>query len=128
MSYPPQPPAPGSPFAPGPPAIRRRNTLGLVAAILVGACLVLEVIASISTTAIIASRDADYAAYGAVALLFSILEGLIATAAIVLGAIGLAGRDTPKALAGIGLGGGIAVLFGILVGQLTNALLIAFSS
>ena len=57
---------------------------------------------------------------------FAVLQGLVAIAAIVLGAMGLAARDRPKALAGIGLGGGTVVLFGLLAGQLTTLLLFAF--
>jgi hypothetical protein len=135
VSYPPSPPAgavPGSPPPTGPHRpndprpVRRRNTPGLVAAILVGVTLAVQVISTIATAAIFASPGLDYAAYGVVAFAFAVVQGLIALGAVVFGGIGLSGGDRPKALAGIGLGGGAVVLVGILTAQLSTVLLSAF--
>lgn len=120
------PAQPGYPAPSAPPA-RRGNPAGLVAAILVGASLALQLIQSVSMAAMFASPDFDPSFYGVVAAVFSVFQGLLAVAAVVLGAIGLAAGRRPKALSGIGLGGGAVVLFGILSGFLSTALIGAFA-
>jgi hypothetical protein len=131
-------PHPGAPYAgtpyaaagfePGPAPARtprRGNPLGLVAALLVGLALVIQLTSSVVTAGLLSSYSGAYEAYGTTTLVFGVLQGLVGLAALVLGAIGLAARDRPKGLAGIGVGGGAVLLAGILLGQLTNLLLFA---
>jgi hypothetical protein len=123
-------PAPGSPWAVAPtaaPGARRRNPAGLIAAILVGVCIVLQIVQSVSGAAMFASRDFDNTFYAAVQGVFAVLQSIIALTAVILGGIGVAGRDKPKALAGVGLGGGAVVLFGVLTSYLMTALISAFA-
>jgi hypothetical protein len=124
------PPHPGQPYAgqAGPaqaPDGRRRNRAGLSAAILVAIILVLQTISSFLSGAILRASSGSFELYATYTAATVIIQGLLAVAAIILGAIGLAARDRPKALAGMGLGGGIVVLWSILSGQLSNLLLYA---
>ena len=104
---------------------RKKNPAGLVSVILVAAALGLQLVSSIGSAALISNAQAGYETYGLFIAVFAVLQGLVAIAAIVLGAIGLAARDRPRALAGIGLGGGSVILFGLVSSQLTSLLLYA---
>jgi len=105
---------------------RPGNPAGLISVILVAAALALQLVSAVVSAAVLGSAAMRYDLYGLFTTVFAVLQGLVAIAAIVLGAMGLAARDRPKALAGIGLGGGTVVLFGLLAGQLTTLLLFAF--
>jgi hypothetical protein len=115
------------PHAPADPAKRRGNGVGVAAAILVALCLLMQLGATAITAGMIADQNVSYEAYGLITTAIAVVQGLVALAAVVLGAIGLARRDRPKGFAGIGFGGGAVVLVGILAGQLTNLLLLAFT-
>lgn len=101
------------------------NPLGLVSTIIVGVILVVELISSFTIGSMFATGNYD--AYSAVAAIFAGVRALLAVGAIVVGGIALARRGRGKALAGIGLGGGVVVLFGILSQQITNAMLTMFA-
>jgi hypothetical protein len=123
-------PAYGSPAGaptgvPGP-AATRRNVPGLVSVILLGACLLLQLIQTVVQQSMIAAPDVSFEAVGLVSFVFTFVGGLLAIAAIVLGAIGLAGRDRPRALAGIGLGGGIVTVVSILIAVIVPNLFFLF--
>jgi hypothetical protein len=96
--------------------------------ILVGVILVLEAIGATAGGFFLSSADGSYELYGVFTSVLAVLNALLAIAAIVLGAIGLAARSRPKGLAGIGLGGGAVVLFGLLSSQLTNLVLFSLNS
>jgi hypothetical protein len=84
------------------------SRLGLVAVILGGAALVLELVFAIVQVGLIASEL--YSVFDLASYVHNFLITPLAVGGIVLGAIALARRGTPKALAGIGLGIGIAML------------------
>jgi hypothetical protein len=104
----------------------RRNRAGLVAVILVAVIMVLQTISSFLGGTILRGSTGSIQAYAAFTGATVIIQGLLAVAAIILGAIGLAARDRPRALAGIGLGGGVVVLWSILSGQLSNLVMYGF--
>ncbi|MFG6444755.1 hypothetical protein ACFXQA_05730 [Microbacterium sp. P07] len=120
MTNPPYPPSPAGPQRPG-------NTAGLISVVLVAASLAIQLVTSLVSAAIIGGADVRYDLFGAFTGFMAILQGLVGAAAVVVGGIGLAARERPKALAGIGLGGGAVVLFGLLASQLTTVLVFAFS-
>lgn len=99
-----------------------RNTPGLVATILVGVGLAFQLVQAVVAAAMIAASDFDAGAYSLAQGLFGILQGLIALAALTLGIVGLVARGKPRTLAGIGVGGGGVILFGIVITMLTAAL------
>lgn len=119
-AHPPQ----GSPADPG---AKRGNPAGLFAAILVGVTMVIAILQTVVTATLITGTAPGYSLYGTVTMIIAVVQGLIALAAVVLGAIGLAQRGRPKALAGIGLGGGAVVLVQLLASQLLNLMLIGFN-
>jgi hypothetical protein len=101
----------------------------VVAVILVAAALAIQLGMTLVTASFIASTDrSSFEAYGLVSTLLAVLQGLVSLAAVIVGAIGLAARDRPKGFAGIGLGGGAVLLFGVLLGQLSNVLFVTLSS
>ena len=105
---------PGSPAAPAPTASGPKNALGLVALIIGVATLVLSTVTLISQAVMLLQPDYDYQLVNLVTTVFTSIGGLMALAAVVLGAIGLAKKGAPKAAAGIGLGIGIATVWAIL--------------
>lgn len=92
---------------------KRGNPAGLVAVILVVANL-LATIVSYGVQAVIMRTSSSIPELELSNLTFSIIGGLLALGAVVLGAIGLAARGRPKALAGIGLGAGAFALVNML--------------
>jgi hypothetical protein len=126
--YPPsyaQTPHPAYAPAAAPAGPRTGNPLGVVSVILVGVLLVLDMIRAIASGALFAARA--FEVYSGVSLLFAVLQALVAAGALVLGAIALAAKGRPKALAGIGVGAGAVMLFGILMSWLGNNLVTAFA-
>lgn len=103
------------------PASKTSNPLAIVSVVAVGLVLIIQFAVSILTAVLLRSSNVDtYATYTAIGTISVFTQGALALAAIVTGAIGLSRRGRPKGLAGIGLGGGIVVLFGIVVTELTN--------
>jgi hypothetical protein len=99
---------------------RTGNLLGLVALIVGVVLLMFGFVMMLVQGGLIAAEVYD--ALGAVSLLNTVVSGLLAAAAIVLGAVGLAQRGRPKALAGIGLGIGAAVLVSVFSGVLYSVI------
>jgi len=91
-----------------------RNTLGLVALIIGVATLVLSTVTLVSQGAMLLQPDYDYQLINLVTTVFTSIGGLMAVAAVVLGAIGLAKKGAPKGAAGIGFGIGVATVWSIL--------------
>lgn len=136
---PPQQPLPGSSASPNsgqyspygqppglPPRPKRADIAGISAVLLVAAALVIQVAQSIITAGMIGGTNTSFEIYGLLMGVIAVVQALLALAAVIIGAVGLAGRGRPKALAGIGVGGGAVLLFGLLSSQLTNVLVMAF--
>jgi hypothetical protein len=89
-----------------------KNALGTIA-LVIGVVVLLSSTASLIAQAVVIS-SADYVAIGIVANIFAVVQGLLALAAIVCGAIGLAQKGRAKGAAGIGLGIGVTALWAVL--------------
>ena len=108
------PAAPAYAVPPGPPVGGTKNTLGLVALIIGVATLVLSSVTLVSQGVMLLQPDYDYRLINLVTTVFTSIGGLMALAAVVLGAIGLARKGAPKGAAGIGFGIGVATVWAIL--------------
>ena len=86
--------------------------LGIVA-LGIGIIVLLSSTASLLVQAAMLSSG-DYVAIGAILGVFSIVQGLLALAAIACGGIGLALKGRAKGAAGIGLGIGVTALWSVL--------------
>lgn len=108
--------------------VRRTNPLGLTAVILVAIAVALSFVASGTTGALIANASGNYQLIGLVSGVLSLIQALLALAAVGVGIAGLVAKDRPRALAGMGLGGGAVIVLGVAAGQLTNLILTLSSS
>ncbi|GAA5195929.1 hypothetical protein [Microbacterium jejuense] len=108
------PAQPGAPAAPSSAAPGAKNPLGLIALIIAVATLALSTVTLISQAAMMLQPDYDYMLVNLVTTVFTSIGGLMALAAVVLGAIGLAKKGAPKGAAGVGLGIGVATVWAIL--------------
>ena len=107
----------GSPYgsAPNGPAVRpRKNVIGIVA-LVIGVVVLLSSTGSLLVQAVMVGWN-DYASIGIVLGTFSLVQGVLALAAIVCGGIGLALRGRAKGAAGVGLGIGVTALWAVLGG------------
>lgn len=91
------------------PAPQRRNVAGLISFILGIVLLVTMTVNLVAQIALVTSGG--YLAMSGVLAILGFLQTALALGAIVAGVIGLVRKDLGKALAGIGLGIGIAVLW-----------------
>ncbi|MBD3942969.1 hypothetical protein IF188_14840 [Microbacterium sp. NEAU-LLC] len=107
-------PAQSSPGAAATAPARPKNTLGLVALIIAIATLVLSTVTLVTQAAMMLQPNYNYVLVNLVTTVFTSIGGLLALAAVVLGAIGLAKKGAPKGAAGIGLGIGVATIWAIL--------------
>lgn len=94
----------------------RPNVLGIIA-LAIGIVVMLSSTVSLFVQAAMFSSG-DYTAIGVVMGIISVVQGLLAAAAIVCGAIGLALKGRAKGAAGVGLGIGVAALWSVLGGVL----------
>ena len=113
-------PPPGYAAAPPPPASRTTNVPGVISVILGGVLLVTATVSLFTQFAIMTSGQ--YELIGVVSSVMGIIQSLLAIGAIATGIIGLTRKGRPKALAGIGLGIGVAVLWQNLGALLYSAL------
>lgn len=117
-----------APYAPMPgqaaPPARNGNPLGLIALIVGIVLLLFGFVMMLVQGGLIAAEVYD--ALQTASLLNAVVSGILAAAAVVLGAVGLAQRGRPKALAGIGIGIGVAVLVSVLSGMLYGLVISGF--
>lgn len=104
--------------------MRTGNPLGRIALILGIVLLVFGFMMMLVQGGLIAAEV--YEGLQTASVLNAVVSGLLAAAAVVLGAIGLAQRGRPKALAGIGLGIGVAVLVSVLSGMVYSLVISGF--
>ncbi|KAA9144434.1 hypothetical protein F6B41_30510 [Microbacterium lushaniae] len=104
-------PAPAT-YAPATSAMRG-NPLGLASTV-IGAVLLLSLFLQMIVQVGAIGRG-DVGMLGIIGVATNVIQGLLALAAVVCGAIGLTRRGRPQALAGIGTGIGVAMLISTIV-------------
>lgn len=106
----------------GPTARPASNSLGVIAVILGGIPLLFSLIQPVITVLLLrAATNFRISAYDSVGALSAVVSGLafvLGAAAVVVGIIGLRRRGASKALAGVGVGLGIAAVWGGIAGFL----------
>ena len=113
-------PPPGYIAAPPPPASRTTNVPGVISVILGGVLLGTATISMLAQFAAIQSGHHEW--FLVINPATQLVQGLLAVGAVAAGIAGLTRKGRPKALAGIGLGIGVAVLWQSLGAVLYNAL------
>lgn len=113
-------PPPGYAAAPPAPAPRNTNVPGVISVILGGVLLVTATVSMLAQFAAIQSGHHEW--FLVIGPATQVVEGLLAVGAVATGIVGLTRKGRPKALAGIGLGIGVAVLWQNVGALLYNAL------